>query len=148
MTEALHFYFFGSLRVTITFAMVFTALILFMQCARRLNLFSANTFQVLGPAIPFSLLVASVTWSFVAAIEYAAVEDAMPAWMIIRVIALMPMVPMVALVMSPITILLGIPTGAVYFLSSKKIPPGVIYLYVAVVMSLECIWYAKIIDQF
>jgi hypothetical protein len=52
---------------------------------------------------------------------------------------------MVAFVTSPITILLGIPICAIHFLF-RRIPANLIYTYVAIVMSLECIWYAHI-DQ-
>jgi len=81
-----------------------------------------------------------VTWSFFAAIECVLVETPLPALMAARFIAVMLMV---AFVISPITILLGI--CAIHFLF-RRIPAKLIYTYVAIVMSLECIWYARI-DQ-
>jgi hypothetical protein len=132
----------GSLRAITTFVVVSLALFTCLQGAQRLNLISADLLEVLGPLMPFSLLVASVTWSFFAAIECVLVETPLPAWMAARFIAVMLMV---AFVISPITILLGIPICAIHFLF-RRIPANLIYTYIVIVMSLECIWYARI-DQ-
>jgi hypothetical protein len=138
------FYVIGSLRALVTFAVVAVALFLGFQFARRFNLLSMTVLQVMGPALPFSLLVASVTWSIFAAIELAITEEGLSAWMVVRGF---PVMLMVAFVASPITILIGIPTCAIYFLSRRRVPPGVVYLYVVVVMALECVWYANVVNQ-
>jgi hypothetical protein len=132
----------GSLRAVTTFAVVSLALFACLQGAQRLSLISADLLELMGPLLPFSLLLASVTWSFFAAVECVLVETPLPAWMAAKFIAVMLMV---AFVISPITILLGIPVCAVHFLF-KRIPANLIYTYIVVVMSLECIWYARI-DQ-
>jgi hypothetical protein len=136
------FYLTGSLRAIISFAAVFLVFFAGLQGARRLNLISENVLDVLGPLLPFSLLLASVTWSLFSAIECVVVETPLPVWVIVKFMTVMLMV---AFVISPITILLGIPMCAIHFLF-RRIPASVIYTYVAVVMSLECIWYAQI-DQ-
>lgn len=136
------FYLSDSLRAITTFATVSLALFASLEGAQRLNLISDDVLEVLGPLMPFSLLVASVTWSLFAAIECVLVETPLPAWMAARFIAVMLMV---AFVISPITILLGIPVCAIHFLF-RRIPAKIIYAYVTIVMSLECIWYARI-DQ-
>jgi hypothetical protein len=136
------FYLTGSLRAIISFAAVFSIFFLCLEGARRLHLISENVLDMLGPLAPFSLLLASVTWSLFSAIECVLVETPLPAWVVVKFIAVMLMV---AFVISPITILLGIPVCAIHFLF-KRIPASVIYTYVTIVMSLECIWYAQI-DQ-
>lgn len=138
----LGFYLAGSLRAVISFVAVFAVLFVGLEGARRLKLISEDVLDMLGPLVPFSLLVASVTWSLFSAIECVLVETPLPAWVVVKFITVMLMV---AFVISPITILLGIPICAIHFLF-KRIPASLIYTYVAVVMSLECIWYAQI-DQ-
>jgi hypothetical protein len=136
----IRFYLTGSLRAIISFVAVFLMLFLCLESVRRLHLISENVLNMLGPLLPFSLLMASVTWSLFSAIECVLVETPLPAWVVVKFIAVMLMV---AFVISPITILLGIPICAVHFLF-RRIPASVIYTYVTIVMSLECIWYAQI----
>src|ERR1700745_1924191 len=123
--DGLQFYLINSLTVIITFSAVFLTLFLLTLCARARNWFSAQVFEALGPALPFSLLVASVVWSVFAASEVI-LEGGLPAWAFVRGVAV---VLMVALVGSPITILLGIPMCAFYFLFGRRIPAEVIYIY-------------------
>ncbi len=136
----IRFYLSGSARAIATFIAVFLVLFLCLQGAQRLNLISAKILDVLGPLMPVSLLVASVTWSLFAAIEIMLVETSLPLSVVARFIAVMLLV---AFVISPITILLGVPLCAVHFFF-RRIPANVIYLYVPIVMSMECIWYAQI----
>ena len=136
----LGFYLSDSLRAITTFATVSLALFANLEGAQRLNLISDDVLEVLGPLMPFSLLVASVIWSLFATIECVLVETPLPAWMAAKFIAVMLMV---AFVISPITILLGIPICSIVFsLQANSCKRHIRLRHHR--MSLECIWYARI----
>lgn len=56
-------YVIGSLRAITTFAAVALAIFACLESAQRVSLISDHVLDLLGPLMPFSLLVASATWS-------------------------------------------------------------------------------------
>ena len=82
----------GLLRAIITFSVVAFAIFVCLRGARRLKLISPDILDILGPLLPFSLLVASISWSFFATIESVLVESSLPPWVVVRFMAIMLMV--------------------------------------------------------